>query len=75
MGSEALDLRVYRKGTLITELRAAGDPDDVDSMRRLLAEAIARDGWDGSRIDEFEMQIRYAGDRRLVTTFVASANS
>lgn len=72
MQDEALDLRVYRKGTLIAEFRSHGDPADVDSMRNVLAGAITREGWDESRIDEFEMQVRNAGDRRLATTFVTS---
>lgn len=72
MGSSALDLRVYRKGTLIADFRADGDPKDTESLRKLLAGAIKRDGWDESRIDEFEMQVRPANDRRLITTFVAT---
>jgi hypothetical protein len=35
-------------------------------------DAIRRDGWDASRIGEFEMEVRYAGDRRVLTTFVAA---
>jgi transposase len=31
-------------------------------LRQLLTDAIRRDGWDASRIGEFEMDVRYAGD-------------
>jgi hypothetical protein len=71
MGRRALDFTVRRRGSRLADFTAEADPRDTDELRRLLDDAIRRDGWDASRIGEFKMEVRYAGDRRVLTTFVA----
>ncbi len=70
---EALDLTVRRKGDIIWEFTTDADHDDPDELRQLLTDALRRDRWDERRVDEFEMEVRYAGDRRLLKTFVTTA--
>src|SRR5437867_1606955 len=72
-GKEALDLIVRHKGRAFTELTVSADPSEPDELRRVLLDVIKRDGWDERRVDEFEMDVRYANDRRLLTTFAAQA--
>jgi hypothetical protein len=67
-----LDLTVRRRGARFADFTAEADPGDTDELRRLLTDAVRRDGWDVSRIGEFEMEVRYAGDGRVLTTFVAT---
>lgn len=74
MSSKALDLRVYRKGTRVAELRADADPKDTGTLRKLLLDAVRRDGKRDQQIGEYKMEIRLAGDTRLMTTFVATAD-
>jgi hypothetical protein len=72
MGRRALDFTVRRRGSRFADFTAEADPRDPHELRRLLDDAIRRDGWDASRIGEFEMEVRYAGDGRVLTTFVAT---
>lgn len=74
MSSKPLDLRVYRKGTRIAELRAEADPTDTATLRKLLLDAVRRDRKHDDQIGEYKMEIRLAGDARLMTTFVATAD-
>lgn len=74
MGSTALDLRLYRKGTRVAELRAEADPKDTSVLRKLLLDALRRDRKRDDQIGEYKMEIRLAGDARLMTTFVATAD-
>lgn len=43
MRSKELDLRVYRKGTRVAELRAEADSKDTAALRELLLDAVRRD--------------------------------
>lgn len=70
---EALDLTVRRKGDILWEFTAAADHEDPDELRQILLDALRRDRWDERRVDEFEMEVRYANDRRLLKTFVTTA--
>ncbi len=72
MGRKLLDLEVRRRDRVIGSLTAEADPADATELRHLLVEAIRRDGWDEARVNEFEMDIRLAGERRVLTTFVTS---
>jgi hypothetical protein len=74
MGSKALDLRVYRKGTRVAELRAEADPKDTQELRKLLLDAVRRDRKRDDQIGEYKMEVQFTGDARLVTTFVATAD-
>jgi integrase len=72
MGRRSLDFTVRRRGSRFADFTAEADPRDPDELRQLLTDAIRRDGWDASRIGEFEMEVRYTGDRRVLTTFVTT---
>ena len=72
MGRRELDFTVRRRGSRFADFSADADPRDPHELRQLLTDAIRRDGWDASRIGEFEMEVRYAGDGRVLTTFVAA---
>jgi hypothetical protein len=72
MGRSTFDFTVRRRGSRFADFTAEADPRDPHELRQLLADAIRRDGWDASRIGEFEMEVRYAGDGRVLTTFVAT---
>ncbi|MGH3503782.1 MAG: hypothetical protein ACRDQA_23240 [Nocardioidaceae bacterium] len=73
MGRELLDLEVRRKGNVTAKATAEADPKDPDELRQLLLDAINRDGRDESQIGDYEMDVRYAGERGVLMTFVASA--
>jgi hypothetical protein len=73
VASEALDLTIRHKGRPFKELTVSADPSEPDALRRVLLDVIKRDGWDERRIDEFEMDVRYANDRRLITTFATTS--
>lgn len=72
MGRKLYDLRLKRKSNPIAEFTAEADIEERDELRQLLADAIERDGWDESRIGEFELEIRETGNRSLIMTYVAS---
>jgi hypothetical protein len=65
---------VYRKGARVVELRAEADPKDTATLRKLLLDAVRRDRKRDDQIGEYQMEIRLAGDTRLMTTFVAAAD-
>lgn len=72
MGRRALDLVVLRKGRQVAKLRAEADPWDTRELRRLLLDAVVRDRRSERDLGEYAMEIRYAGDNRLLTSFVAT---
>jgi hypothetical protein len=73
MSATLIELIIRHNGWKFTELTVSADPHDPDDLRRVLLDAIKRDGWDERRVDEFEMDVRYANDRRLITTFATTA--
>ena len=70
--SYPLDLHVQRKGRKIADLRAEADPKDTAALRKLLLDAVRRDGKRDDQIGEYEMEVRYADSRSVITTFVAT---
>lgn len=69
---EALDLAVRRRGEMLWEFTTEADHEDPEELRRILLDALRRNRWDERRVDEFEMEVRYSGDRRLLKTFVTA---
>lgn len=67
-----LALTVLRKGNRVAELTVDADPDDLDELRKILLDAVKRDGRYERHIGEYEMQVRLQKDPRLLTTFVAT---
>lgn len=68
-----LDLEVRKKGRVVAKLRADADPRDPDDLKRLLKDAVRRDGGAPSDIGEYEMDILEADDSAVIATFVASS--
>lgn len=64
-----LALTVVRKGNRVAEL---SDPDDFQELRKILLDAVKRDGRYERHLGEYEMQGRLQKDPRLITTFVAT---
>lgn len=54
MSSKALDLRVYRKGARVAELRAEADPKDTATLGKLLLDAVRRDRKRDEQIGEYK---------------------
>jgi len=71
MGPEPLDLIVKHEGWPVAEFTAEADPTDTKELRQLLYEAIKRYDGRTDYIEEYEMEVRYAGKRDSITTFVA----
>ncbi len=71
MGRRALDLVVLRKGREVAKLRVEADPQDTRELRRLLLDAVVRDQRSERDLGEYAMEICYAGDHQLPTSFVA----
>jgi DNA-binding FadR family transcriptional regulator len=67
-----LDLEVRRLGRTVARLDAQANPADGDELRRLLADAINRDGQPVSAIGEYEMVVRRVGEQEPLRTFVSS---
>lgn len=67
-----LDLRIVRKTRSIAKLTVQADPNDIERLQKLLLEAVRRDGWDAQRVNEFEMEVRYAGEPKLLRTVVST---
>ncbi|KAA2265233.1 tyrosine-type recombinase/integrase [Solihabitans fulvus] len=70
---KALELEIRRKGYVVAKLTAEADPEELGELRQLLVDGILRDGYDESRIAEYEMDVHYLGNPDLLMTFVASA--
>jgi integrase/DNA-binding transcriptional regulator YhcF (GntR family) len=70
---ELLDLEVRRLGETVNRLRTVADPVDADALRKLLGDAVRRDGGEASAIGDYELVVRYPGERGVVATFVASS--
>jgi integrase len=68
-----IDLEIRRKGRPVAKLTAEADPKEARDLRRLLVDAIKRDGRDEAQIGDYEMDVRYSGKIPLITTFVATA--
>jgi integrase len=70
---EALDLEVRHLGEALTVLSTVADPTDSNQLRQLLVDAIRRAGGDDAAMGDYELVVRYAGERGIVTTFVVAA--
>ncbi len=67
---ELLDLQILRGNQVIRRLRTEANPNSATELRTLLLDAIGRAGEADSEIGGYEMNVRYAGERGLLTTFV-----
>jgi integrase len=67
-----LDFVVRRRGEEVTRFSACADPNSADELREVLIDALLRRGEDETRVAAYELEVRQAGGRDLIRTFVAS---
>ena len=72
-GASSLDLEVRHLGNTASSLRTTADPDDSDTLHRLLVQAIRRSGGVTAEIGDYELVVRRAGTDDVVATYVAAA--
>jgi hypothetical protein len=53
-----VNLDVRRSGTVVARLMTEVDPRETGELRRLLLDAVRRDGRDESEVGMYELQIR-----------------
>lgn len=68
-----LNLEVRRLGQTVARLDAQADSTNGAELRRLLADAVKRDGQPASAIGEYEMVVRSSGGQEPLRTFVSAA--
>jgi integrase len=73
MAKRLLDLVIKRKGWKVATLTAEADPKEPKELRRLLVDAIKRDGRDESQIGDYEMEVSDRGNRSRLMIYVASS--
>lgn len=72
-GCELLDLEILYGDRAVRKLRVEADPNNAANLRQLLLDAVKRLGATEAELGEYEMNVRYAGERGLITTFAATA--
>jgi hypothetical protein len=68
-----LELEVRRLGAVVATLSTQADPQDGESLHRLLIGAVKRHGCKPTEVDDFELIVRAAGVDAVLTTDVAAA--
>lgn len=68
---EGLDLELVHLGRVVRTYRTLADPTDTVQLLELLTDAIRRVGGDNADPTDYELVVRYAGERGVVTTVVA----
>lgn len=68
---ESLDLDILHFGKLCKTIRTLADPTNDVQLVGILASAVRRMGPDAGHIDDYEMVVRYAGERGTITTIAA----
>ena len=68
-----VDLEIRRVSETVTRLSTVVDPADAGALRKLLGDAVRRDGRGASALGDYEMVVRYSGERGVVATFVATS--
>ena len=51
--------------------RTQADPNNADELLQLLLDAVRRTGGNEADVRDYELVVRYAGERGVVTTFIA----
>ncbi len=69
--AEELDLEMVHLGQSRTTIRTIADPTDTGQLLQLLSDFVRRSGGNLASIGDYEMVVRYAGERGVITTFVA----
>jgi hypothetical protein len=69
--SEPLDLQLVRLGRTVRTYRTEADPANTGQLLALLRDAVRRVGGDDADVSDYELVVRYAGERGIVTTVIA----
>ncbi|MFC0109551.1 tyrosine-type recombinase/integrase [Kibdelosporangium aridum] len=69
----ALDLELLRMDVPVRKLWTEADPGNFVQLRKLMESAVKRIDGDLSRIDEYELTIRRAGEPQVIRTLVVAA--
>jgi integrase len=72
VAAEALDIELFHLGRSVRTYRTQADPNNADELLQLLLDAIRRTGGNEANVRDYELMVRYAGERGVVTTFIAS---
>jgi integrase len=67
---EALDLELMHLGRSVRTFRTEANPTDTAQLLALLTAAIRRAGGEDAKPADYELVVRYAGERGVVTTVV-----
>lgn len=70
-GREAVDLEVVHLGQRMRTYRTHADPNNSEELLALLLDAVRRTGGQEGDVRDYELVVRYAGERGVVTTFIA----
>lgn len=68
---EALDIELFHLGQSVRTYRTQADPNNADELLQLLLDAVRRTGGTEADVRDYELVVRYAGERGVVTTFIA----
>ena len=68
---ETLDIELFHLGQSVRTYRTQADPNNADELLQLLLDAVRRTGGNEADIRDYELVVRYAGERGVVTTFIA----
>jgi hypothetical protein len=69
--SEPLDLQLIRLGRVLRAYRTEADSADTRQLLSLLLDAVRRVGGEDADAGDYELVVRYAGERGVITTVVA----
>jgi integrase len=72
---EALDIELQQRGRMVIAFRTEADPTDTAELHQLLAAAVRRGGGQEADLGDYELIVRYAGERGIAATFVATARA
>jgi DNA-binding transcriptional regulator YhcF (GntR family) len=68
---EALDIELFHLSQSVRTYRTQADPNNPDELLDLLLDAVRRTGGSEANVRDYELVVRYAGERGVVATFIA----
>jgi DNA-binding transcriptional MocR family regulator len=72
---EALDIELFHLGQSVRTYRTQADPTNTDELLQLLLDTIRRTGGSQTNVRDYELMVHYAGDRGVVTTYIAAPSA
>lgn len=70
-GAQLLDVAVRHLGKVLTQFSVEADPRAPTELRQILAATILRTGGEPAEISQYDMEVREAGEEKILTTFVS----